>query len=546
MKCNHCQSEWTVSAAISASIKSCPFCGKAIASESGDKYSSMSATLKAIIANSGLEGLRDGKRALAMFSDLAPQLKREKRMFSYFIQCNGNFILLDALKQSRSEQVVCREKIVQQMIHVLLVNDDVAYEACDAFWDAIGGSSLIDDTSTKMISSEEFWQKLVAAVKHDIAPPAVDFFTTSSAAPLSVKLVGDCLELHCSNFFIAQSISKNEILDVVTRHASSILCRPIYVCVKAPQKSIDTCEATSSKMPTDAPNAVSPPPLPPKPNPARNPSTSGIKQSTPSIAPRPTVVLPEKKRTSSELYYEGLKFEKGYAAPRNLPLAIQLYTESAKQGFANAMFSLGELYAAGSGVEQNWNEAYLWYQRASEKGHIRAMLQLGLCYKDGLGTSKNAVEAFRWIRSAAARGDPKAQNMLSSLSDLVAAPGQKSSYDEQSTKADNPDEQYKLAQYYAAATRNYTLAAYYYEKAAQQGHSRAQLAIAEMYEKGRGVAVNLSKAKEYYRLAAKSDDAYVYQEATAASRLLQKLSPSPTTTKADSHTSWLKKLFWGS
>lgn len=552
MKCNHCQAEWTVNAAMSASIKSCPFCGKPIAVEPDDKLGSMSAALKAIIAHSGIDGLRDGKRALAMFSDLAPQLRREKIMFSYFIQCEGNTILIDALKKSRPEQIVSRGKIAQQMIRDLLVNEDVAYEACDAFWDAIGGSPLIDtkqipqEAPTKTLSSEEFWHKLVAAVKQDIEPPAAGFFTTSPTAPLQGKLVGDCVELHCSNSFTVQSIAKDEVLDAVIHNASEILGRPIRVCVKSPQSTIEKTNPSSAKKPTGKPAFVPPPPPKPMPKPTNNPTSTATKYITPSVPPRPSVTLPEKKRTPSELYQEGLKFEKGYAAPKNLALAVQLYTESAKQGYADAMFALGELYATGTGVEQDWNEAYLWYQRASEKGHVRAMLQLGICNKEGLGTRKNAVEALRWIRSAAAKGDTKAQYMLSTSSELVA-PGQKASNYEQAAKAGNPDAQYSYAKCYATAsggvTRNYTLAADYYERAAKQGHSRAQFAIAEMYEKGQGVMVSLSKAEEYYRMAAQSSDADIARQAAAALRHFQKQSPTPTPVKKEEPTPWFKKMF---
>ena len=358
MKCNHCQAEWTVTAAMSASIKSCPFCGKPIAMEPDDKLSSMSATLNAIIAHSGLEGLRDGKRALAMFSDLAPQLRREKIMFSYFIQCNGNVILLDALQKPRPEQIVSRGKVAQQMMRDLLVNEDVAYEACDAFWASIGGAPLNDNKVTPqatpaiLLSSEEFWSKLVAAVRNDISPPASGFFTTSPSAPLQGKLVGDCVELHCSNSFTAQSIAKDEVLDAVIHNASEILGRSIRVCVKSPQSTIEKTNPTSAKKSKSKPAFVPPPPPKPMPKPTNNPTSTGTKHITPSVPQRPSVTLPEKKRTPPELYQEGLKFEKGYAAPKNLALAVQLYTESAKQGYADAMFALGELYAAGAGVKR--------------------------------------------------------------------------------------------------------------------------------------------------------------------------------------------------
>lgn len=466
MKCNYCQAEWTVNSAMSASIKSCPFCGKPIAMAPDDKLGSMVGALKAIIAHSGIDGLRDGKRALAMFSDLAPQLRREKIMFSYFVQCDGNVVLLDAINKPRSEQIVCRGKVAQQMMRDILVNEDVAYEACDAFWEAIGGTPL----------------KEVPFEAKTVSPQPATTAKGTNPAPEKPD------------------------------------SKPVFV--PTPSKPV---------------SALVPIPSPAKPKP-----------TTPGIPSKPTVVLSEKKRTPAELYQEGLKFEKGYAAPKNLALAIQLYTDAAKQGDPDAMFSLGEIYSAGTGVDQDLDEAFLWYQRAAEKGHVRAILQLGICNKEGLGTRKNAVEALRWIRTAAAKGDKKAQYMLSTSSDLVA-PGQKASNYEQAAKAGNPDAQYNYAKCYATAsggvTRNYTLAADYYERAAKQGHSRAQFAIAEMYEKGQGVMVSLSKAEEYYRLAAQSNDTDIARQATAALRHFQKQAPIPTPTKKEEPTSWFKKMF---
>lgn len=143
MKCNHCQAEWTVPAAVAASIKSCPFCGVPFTTISDDSLTSMVSTIKAIIQHIGIDGLRDGKRALAMFSDLAPQLKRERVMFSYFVQCHGNVSLLDSLTKSSTEQAFCKNKISQQMMQEFLISEDIANEACDSFLLAVNDNPSI-------------------------------------------------------------------------------------------------------------------------------------------------------------------------------------------------------------------------------------------------------------------------------------------------------------------------------------------------------------------------------------------------------------------
>jgi len=57
------------------------------------------------------------------------------------------------------------------------------------------------------------------------------FFVATPNAPMQGVLVGNKLELRCSNAFTAQMISKPEILEVVSRKASSMLSRPIQAVV---------------------------------------------------------------------------------------------------------------------------------------------------------------------------------------------------------------------------------------------------------------------------------------------------------------------------
>ena len=142
MKCNNCKAEWNVPAAMSASIKTCPFCGADLAPKPDGEINTLQDVLKAIIAHGGLNSLRNGGRSLAMFSDLAPKLRKERTLYSYLVQCEGNSILLDVLNKSRPEQLAVRGKLMQRMVDDLLLSEAVARQACDSFWEAISGSSL--------------------------------------------------------------------------------------------------------------------------------------------------------------------------------------------------------------------------------------------------------------------------------------------------------------------------------------------------------------------------------------------------------------------
>ena len=76
-----------------------------------------------------------------------------------------------------------------------------------------------------------FWTELAAAARRELKPPASGFFAASPNSPLQGVLVGDRLELRCSNAFTAQTIDKPEILEVVSRKAGAQLGRPIRAVV---------------------------------------------------------------------------------------------------------------------------------------------------------------------------------------------------------------------------------------------------------------------------------------------------------------------------
>ena len=91
-----------------------------------------------------------------------------------------------------------------------------------------------DDEQPQMPASEApmgFWTDLVAAVRKELKPPAAGFFVASPNAPIQGAVVGDKLELRCSNNFTKETIDKPHVLEVVTRKASAMLGRPVRTSV---------------------------------------------------------------------------------------------------------------------------------------------------------------------------------------------------------------------------------------------------------------------------------------------------------------------------
>ena len=76
-----------------------------------------------------------------------------------------------------------------------------------------------------------FWQELVAAARKELKPPAMGFFNAAPNAPVQGVLMGNKLELRCVNGFIAQTIDKPDVLEIVSRKASAMLSRPVQAVV---------------------------------------------------------------------------------------------------------------------------------------------------------------------------------------------------------------------------------------------------------------------------------------------------------------------------
>ena len=72
-----------------------------------------------------------------------------------------------------------------------------------------------------------FWSELCGNVRKELRPPVSGFFAPSPSSPLQGALVGNVLQLRCSNDFIVKMLDKPDILEIVSRKASAILNRPV-------------------------------------------------------------------------------------------------------------------------------------------------------------------------------------------------------------------------------------------------------------------------------------------------------------------------------
>ena len=175
MKCSKCNSEWTVPQNLSRSITNCPFCGAALASAPPRQLLTVEDVLEEITDRFGLEMLRNGAKTIALFSDLSPQLTRERRLLSYLIQGNGNVKLLEARNQDAQEQRICFMQVCQYMVDEQFVAEEAARKICMSFSEVIG-LSVSDEPRSERLKKESAGNRYAKTVENEFekatVPPA--------------------------------------------------------------------------------------------------------------------------------------------------------------------------------------------------------------------------------------------------------------------------------------------------------------------------------------------------------------------------------------
>ena len=122
---------------------------------------------------------------------------------------------------------------------------------------------------------------------------------------------------------------------------------------------------------------------------------------------------------SGSVFADDLKDAMAAHKSKDYKEAVRLYRLSAKQGNAEAQYSLGLMYDKGQGVPQDYKEAVRlfrlsakqgnaealkWYRLSAKQGNAEAQYNLGLMYEKGQVVPKDFKEAFKWSKIASSNG----------------------------------------------------------------------------------------------------------------------------------------------
>ncbi len=118
------------------------------------------------------------------------------------------------------------------------------------------------------------------------------------------------------------------------------------------------------------------------------------------------------------MYYTGEAVSKspsGQLLDNDPEVAAGWFFRAAEQGYADAQFNLGLMYANGEGIPQDMAQAAELFKKAAEQGHVDAQNNLGAMYFTGEGVARDEKKAVEWFEKAAAQGNEDARANLEAI-----------------------------------------------------------------------------------------------------------------------------------
>jgi TPR repeat protein len=229
----------------------------------------------------------------------------------------------------------------------------------------------------------------------------------------------------------------------------------------------------------------------------------------------------------------GQAYADGNGVAQNFDLALKWYHKAADQGNADAENEIGVMYRTGSGVEKSKEQAVAWYREAARQGNGQAMFNLGAAYYNGDGLDVSDVAAYAWFTLGKEVGAKNAIDAVSRMdnelpaatinaglrmiAEMYAEGGQVKQNDAESIRwyrkaceRGDPEAQVKLASLLIeghGVSKDYAEGRKWCEAAAKQNSPGGQACMGYLYRSGFGVDKNPSEAVKYLTQAAQANHA---------------------------------------
>ncbi len=211
------------------------------------------------------------------------------------------------------------------------------------------------------------------------------------------------------------------------------------------------------------------------------------------------------------IYTLGCMLADGEGFAKNSYKAVTYLSVAAQYGYPDAQYRLAVMTDKGDGIKIDRVEASTMYKKALESGDRRAYMNLAYRYLNGDMLAKDEQKAAEYFQEAANDGNVQAYLEIAKLYRIGKGVPQNeklsSEYFLKAAKADISEAQYYYA-LYLQKQRNYVeafrwlMAAARERKDGTEASADTLYAIAQCYEKGRGVEADRRTAFLYYYEAA--------------------------------------------
>lgn len=215
---------------------------------------------------------------------------------------------------------------------------------------------------------------------------------------------------------------------------------------------------------------------------------------------------PDNATVSAEL---GRFYAEGVGVRKDVDKAFRLFQKAARGGSDIARLYLGYALLTGTGTPADVKKARYWLREAADAGHAEALVQLARSYRAPFADPPDPAQALALYQQAAGKGSVDALVALGYMYVGVelgeADVSRATEYFRQAAERGSPSAQTALGSLDLAAGR-YPAARALFERAAAAQYPDAFAGLGKIYQQGLGVAVNRTRAIEFYAKGAALDD----------------------------------------
>lgn len=157
----------------------------------------------------------------------------------------------------------------------------------------------------------------------------------------------------------------------------------------------------------------------PKPTAPKAPVAAKPATKTPTPAANPPTAPTGKSKvyygSAESLYNQAVQLLPGRCGKPDVPEALAILNQAAKQGSIDARRAIGIIYLKGIGIKQDCAAAANWLRLAADGGDAEAQFHLGSLYQCGMGVEFSLEKAQNFLQRAAKQGHKEAEALLKEI-----------------------------------------------------------------------------------------------------------------------------------